>query len=135
MSVSVERLGDAQVLELALAAAQPAADPAQRVGRAERAEQHGDELPPVREPARMALGVRPLDQGLELRLRKQLEELAEPAAKSTRTLGSVAGRAGVPRVSIPVAAHACAFGLSFIAVRGDELGLLRWLDAAALGPR
>ena len=127
MSVSVERLGDAQVLELALAAAQPAADPAQRVGRAELAEQHGD--------ARMALGVRPLDQGLELRLRKQLEELAEPAAKSTRTLGSVAGRAGVPRVSIPVAAHACAFGLSFIAVRGDELGRLRRLDAAALGPR
>src|SRR6266511_4999397 len=97
MSVSVERLGDAQVIELALAAAQPAADPAPRVGRAERAEQHGDELPPAREPARMALGVRPLDQGLELRLRKQLEELAEPAAKSTRTLGGVAGQAGVPR--------------------------------------
>jgi len=47
----------------------------------------------------------------------------------------VAGRAGVPRVSIPVAADAYAIGLSFIAVRGDELGLRRRLDAAALGPR
>ncbi|HYU41996.1 MAG TPA: hypothetical protein VEQ84_07585 [Vicinamibacteria bacterium] len=47
----------------------------------------------------------------------------------------MAGRAGVPRVSIPVAAHAYAIGLSFIAVRGDELGRLRRLDAAALGPR
>jgi len=83
----------------------------------------------------MAPGVRPLDQGLELRPQKQLEDLAEPAAKSARMLGGVAGRAGVPRVSIPVAAHAYAFGLSFIAVRGDELGLLRRLDAAALGPR
>jgi len=60
---------------------------------------------------------------------------AKPAARSTRTLGGVAGRAGVPRVGIPVAAHAYAVGLSFMAVRGDELGPRRRADAAALGPR
>jgi hypothetical protein len=57
---------DAQVLELALAAAQPAADLPQRMGAPELAEQHGHELPPAGEAARMALRVRPLHQGLEL---------------------------------------------------------------------
>ena len=67
------RRRDAQVLELALAAAQPPADLPQRVRAPELTEQHGHELPPAREPARVALGVGPLHQGLELRARKQLE--------------------------------------------------------------
>ena len=61
---------DAQVPELALAAAQPAADLPQRMGAPELAEQHGDELPPAGEAAGMALGVRPLHRGLELGARK-----------------------------------------------------------------
>ena len=77
------RRRDAQVFELALTAAQPAADLSQGMGTAELAEEHGDELPPAREPAGMALGVRPRHQRLELRPRKQLEELAEHAAEST----------------------------------------------------
>jgi len=51
------------------------------VSAAELAEEHGDELPPARESARMALRVRPRDQRLELRPREQLEELAEHAAE------------------------------------------------------
>jgi len=70
------------VLQLAFAAAQPAADLSQRMGAPELAEQHGDELPPAREAARMALRVRPLHQGLELCPRKQLEQLAEHAGES-----------------------------------------------------
>jgi hypothetical protein len=75
------RRGDAQMLELALAAAQPP-DLPQRVGPAELAEQHRDELPPAREPAGVALGVRPRHQRLELGPRKELEQLAEHAAES-----------------------------------------------------
>src|SRR5437870_4197551 len=73
---------DAQVLELALAAAQPAANLPQRMGAPELAEQHRHELPPAREAPRVTLGVRPLHQGLELRPRKQLEQLAEHAGES-----------------------------------------------------
>ena len=77
------RGGDAQMLELTLAAAPPPADLPQRMGAPQLAEQHRDELSPAREAARMALGVRPLHQGLELRPRKQLEQLAEHAGEST----------------------------------------------------
>jgi hypothetical protein len=76
------RRRDPQVLELALAAAQPAADLPQRVGPAELAEQHRDELPPAREPTGVALGMRPRHQRLELGPRKELEQLAEHAAES-----------------------------------------------------
>ena len=72
---------DAQVLELALAAAQALADLPERVGAPQLAEEHGDELPPAREPARMALGVRPFDQRLELGPREELEQLTEHAAE------------------------------------------------------
>jgi hypothetical protein len=50
---------------------------------AELAEQHGDELPPAREPAGMPLRVRPFDQRLELRPGKRLEQLTEHAAECT----------------------------------------------------
>ena len=72
---------DPQVLELALATAQPPADLSQRVGAPELAEQHGHELAPAGEAARVALRPGLLDQGLELGPRKQLEELAEHAGE------------------------------------------------------
>ena len=72
---------DPEMLELALATAQPAADLPQRMGPPELTEQHGHELSPAREPAGVTLGARLLDQGLELGPRKQLEELAEHAGE------------------------------------------------------
>jgi hypothetical protein len=75
------RRGDAQMLELALAAAQSPADLPQRVGAPQLAEQHGHELAPAREAPGVAFGVRPLDQRLELRPAEQLEQLAEHAAE------------------------------------------------------
>jgi hypothetical protein len=75
--------GDPEVLELAFAAPEAAADLPQRVGAPELAEEHGHELPPAGEPPSMPFSVRPLDQRLELGARKQLEPLAEHAAEST----------------------------------------------------
>jgi len=72
---------DAQVLELALATAQAAADLPQRMGTSELAEQHRHELTPAGEATGVALRARLLDQGLEFGARKQLEELAEHAGK------------------------------------------------------
>ena len=76
------RRGDAQVLELALAAAEPAADLAQGVGAAELAEEHRHELPPTGEPPGVPLRVRPRHQSLKLGPREELEQLAEHAAES-----------------------------------------------------
>src|SRR5207247_11350535 len=81
--------GDAQVLELPLAAAQSPADLPQRMGAPELTEQHGHELAPAGEAARMALGQRPLHQDLELRPRKQLEQLAEHAGESANGWASL----------------------------------------------
>src|SRR5690606_35125715 len=86
------RRRDPQMSQLALTARQPAADLAQRVRPSELTEQHGDELAPTREPARVALGVG-TDHGLlELGAWKELEQLAEDAAESCQ---GVALRAGV----------------------------------------
>src|SRR5262249_11795282 len=80
----------AQVLELALATAQPAADLAQRVCTAELAEQHRDELPPAGEATCMSFGGPPLDQRLQLGARKQLEQLTEHAGESAHGWASLA---------------------------------------------
>jgi len=77
MLVEHERDGSAWRGEAAQA---PAGLP-QGVGAAKLAEQHRHELPPAGEAARVALGVRPLDQRLELCPREQLEQLAEHAAE------------------------------------------------------
>ena len=77
------RGGDAQVAELAFAAAEPAADLPQGMGPAELAEEHDHDLAPAGEAPGMPLGMGPLDQRLELRPWKELEELAEHAAEST----------------------------------------------------
>jgi len=53
------------------------------MGPAELAEEHGHELAPAGEAPGMPLGVGPLDQRLELRPGKELEELAKHAAEST----------------------------------------------------
>ena len=68
--------------QLALAARQPAADLAQRVRPAQLAEQHGDELAPAGEAARVPLGLRRHDGLLKLGARKKLEQLTEDAAES-----------------------------------------------------
>ena len=67
------------------------------MGAAELAEQHGHELPPAREPAGVALGERPLHQALELRPRKQLEELAEHARQFPHGCASFVWRVGAWR--------------------------------------
>ena len=82
------RRGDAQVLELAFTPAQPATNLSQGMGAAELAEQHRHKLAPAAEPAGVALRVRALHQPLGLRPRKQLEQLAEHAAKSTHGCAS-----------------------------------------------
>jgi hypothetical protein len=68
--------------QFALAARQPAADLAQRMGPAELTKHHRHKLFPAREAARVPL--RPgVDHGLlKLGPRKQLEDLVEDAAES-----------------------------------------------------
>jgi hypothetical protein len=96
--------------QLALAAGQPATDLAQGVGPAELAEEHRHELAPAREPSGMPLGVRPLDQRLKLRPGKQLEELAEHAAKSIHGCASFSvGCRSLVRLNITIAQGAHPF--------------------------
>jgi hypothetical protein len=78
------RHGDPQMRETSFTARQASNDLAQRLRLPEVTEQHRDKLPPAGETARVALGFRRLDGALKLRTRKQLEQLAENAAKSHR---------------------------------------------------
>ena len=71
---------DPQVLELALATPQAAADLAQRMRPPELAKHHGDELTPARQPFARVLGVGLSDHALKVQAWNQLEYLAEHAA-------------------------------------------------------
>jgi hypothetical protein len=64
------------------ASRQPVADLPQRTSVGQLCEQHGHELPPTGETARMALGLMLLHRLLELRPGKQLQQLAENTAYS-----------------------------------------------------
>ena len=64
--------GQAQMPRLALAGRQAAADLAQRLGTAELAKQHGDELSPAGEAAGVALPAMLADGLFKLRAREQL---------------------------------------------------------------
>src|SRR5712692_7195459 len=68
--------------ELALATGEAATDLAQGVRPPELAEQHGHELAPTREAARVPLGLRRDDGLLKRSARKELEQLTEDAAES-----------------------------------------------------
>jgi hypothetical protein len=71
-----------QMHQLALATRQAAADLAQRMRAPELREQHGDELVPARESARVPLRPRVHHGLLKLGARKKLEQLIEDAAES-----------------------------------------------------
>ena len=71
------RLGDPEMNQLAQTAGQAVADLAQRIGAAELAEQHRDQLRPAGKALGVTLGVVLLDQRGELRPRKMLEQLIE----------------------------------------------------------
>ena len=76
------RRGDPEVRELPFTTGQPAADLPQRMCAPQLTEQHGDELSPAREAARMAFGARRPHGLLELAAGKELEYLTEHAAES-----------------------------------------------------
>ena len=76
-------LPHAQLLQLAFATGQAATDLAQRVRLAQLAKQHGDELRPAIEPARMPLCLGGNNGPLKIGPGKQLEKLIENAAKSS----------------------------------------------------
>ena len=76
---AARRLGDAQMHQPPQAAAQAVADLAQRIGAAELAEQHGDELRPAAKALGGTLGGVLLDQCGELGPGKMLEQLIEQA--------------------------------------------------------
>jgi GNAT superfamily N-acetyltransferase len=78
----------------ALATGQAVADLAQRVGTAELAEQHRDELGPAGKALRGSLGVVPLYQSREFGARKMLQQLIEQARDryhDLALLGNVCG--------------------------------------------
>ncbi len=66
-------VGQTQVTQLAFASGQAPADFAQRVRLPQLAKQHGDELAPAGEAARVPLGSVLPHQLLEFQTRKQLE--------------------------------------------------------------
>src|SRR3954471_20332538 len=68
--------------QFALASGQPTGDFAQALGVAQLAEQHGDQLGPTAEAARMALGLMFVDLGLKLQAWDELQNLAENTAYS-----------------------------------------------------
>src|SRR5208282_5179261 len=75
----VGSLGNAQMHQLAQTAAQAVAYLAQRIGMAQLAKQHGDELGPTIEPLGGTLGLVLFHQSGELQTRKVLQQLIEQA--------------------------------------------------------
>lgn len=110
---------------LPTAAAQAPAHLPPRLGAAELAEQHGDELPRAGEAARMALRVRPLHQCLELGARKELEELAGTCWRihSRVSLLRVGVEAGRPRC------HSASGGSSALTLQsGQECPIICYFE-------
>jgi hypothetical protein len=70
------------VPQFAFAGGQALANLAQRLGRGQLAKHHGHKLAPTGKPSGVSLGMERLDGLLELRSRKQLEQLSENAAYS-----------------------------------------------------
>jgi len=76
--------GDAQMGQPTFTARQASGDFPQRVGSAQLAEQHRDELPPAGETTGVAFGVGLLHRALKFQSWKELEQLAKDAAESHR---------------------------------------------------
>ena len=70
--------------QLAFTGRQSAANFAQRLGASQLAEQHGDELSPTAEAARMPFGFVLPDRGFKAGARNKLENLRENAAYSVQ---------------------------------------------------
>ena len=81
-SGALGRIGQAKVPQFAFAGRQSAADFAQRLRPPQVTEQHGHELAPATEPARMTLGLVLDDGAFKLGAGKQLQHLAENAGYS-----------------------------------------------------
>ena len=79
---ALRRRAHAELLQLPFAAGQASANLAQRLGFAQVAKQHRDELRPTVEPACVPFCSRGDDGALKIGPRKELEQLIEDAAES-----------------------------------------------------